>query len=218
MQDLTPPHIHAPVKVTLAMLRWHNQAIEILIVPDRALPGEVPTQFEALEHTAERVMSNLVGEPAQYIEQLYTFSRPESSGRRVVVSYLAILPAGATALSGAEWRKPEQLHLIEDLDHMVVEYSLVRLRAKLGYTSIARYLVPSRFTLSELQLVYETILEQTLDKRNFRRRMLSSSLLAETGEKRREGSHRPAALYSFAEREVNNAFLTPSPSTSETKE
>jgi 8-oxo-dGTP diphosphatase len=92
---------------------------------------------------------------------------------------------------------------------MVVEYALVRLRAKLGYTNIAFHLLPELFTLSELQETYETILGRVLDKRNFRRRMIASGIVEQTEDKRREGSHRPATLYRFRPLDDRETYLTP---------
>jgi 8-oxo-dGTP diphosphatase len=99
--------------------------------------------------------------------------------------------------------------MLSSTDRMVVEYALVRLRAKLGYTNIAFHVLPERFTLSELQETYETILARRLDKRNFRRRMIASGILLSTGDQRREGSHRPATLYRFKPGDDRETYLTP---------
>jgi hypothetical protein len=95
------------------------------------------------------------------------------------------------------------------MDRRVLDYALMRLRAKLGYTNIAFHLLPPTFTLSELQLAYEAVLGHPVDKRNFRRRMIASGILDQLDEKRRDGSHRPAALYRFASRDDREAYLTP---------
>ena len=76
-----------------------------------------------------------------------------------------------------------------------------RLRSKLEYTNVAYSLLPRQFTLSELQQVYEAILDREMDKRNFRRRMLSLGIIKPAGGRRMEGAHRPAQLYTFTRRE-----------------
>ncbi|HTT77039.1 MAG TPA: hypothetical protein VMF50_13805, partial [Candidatus Binataceae bacterium] len=87
-------------------------------------------------------------------------------------------------------------------DHALVGgYALNRLRAKLSYTNIAAYLLPPSFTFAELEELYANVLERPLDRRNFRRRVMASGLLRPLGRMRR-GAHRPAALYSFAQRSV----------------
>ena len=94
-------------------------------------------------------------------------------------------------------------------DRMVIDYALVRLRAKLGYTTVAFHLLPPTFTLTELQGAYETILGHPLDKRNFRRRVIAAGILARTDAQRRMGSHRPAALYRFQSLDDRETYLTP---------
>ena len=82
----------------------------------------------------------------------------------------------------------------------VIDYALHRLRAKLDYSNVAYSLLPAEFTLSQLQRVYEAILARPLDKRNFRKRMLSLGIIEPTGRTTVEGRHRPAQLYAFRER------------------
>ena len=83
----------------------------------------------------------------------------------------------------------------------VLDYARERLRNKLEYTNVAYSLLPSRFTLSQLQRVYESILGHELDKRNFRKRMLSLGIIEATGQRQAEGAGRPAQLYRFSSRE-----------------
>ena len=81
-------------------------------------------------------------------------------------------------------------------DHAdIVRVAQQRLVAKLDYSTIAFQFMPETFTLSELQCVYEALLSQPLDKRNFRKRTLSLDLVEETGRLRRNGKHRPAREY-----------------------
>jgi 8-oxo-dGTP diphosphatase len=77
--------------------------------------------------------------------------------------------------------------------------AITRLRAKLGYTNLVYTLLPGRFSLGELQEMYEAILGRRLDRRNFRKKILSLGLLRRLGDVRR-GPHRPAALYAFRQR------------------
>jgi 8-oxo-dGTP diphosphatase len=102
--------------------------------------------------------------------------------------------------------------LLTRSDRTVLDYALLRLRAKIGYTTIAFHLMPKAFSLSDIQQTYETILGRQLDPRNFRRRLVSSGLLQPENRLRREGSHRPAALYSFAGNHDPASYLTPAAS------
>ena len=82
----------------------------------------------------------------------------------------------------------------------MIDYALRRLQAKLEYSNVAYSLLPAEFTLSQLQRVYEAILARPLDKRNFRKRILSLGIIEATGRLAAEGRHRPAQLYAFRER------------------
>ena len=85
-------------------------------------------------------------------------------------------------------------------DHaLMADYALKRLKAKLEYTNIACNLLPPTFTFAQLEELYATVLERALDRRNFRRRILAMGLLRRLPQERR-GAHRPAALYAFAQR------------------
>lgn len=84
----------------------------------------------------------------------------------------------------------------------IIRYAHQRLMWKIEYTNIAANILGSSFTLSELQSVYETILQKELDKRNFRKKILSLEMIRETGELDRENSNRPAKLYEFKDKEL----------------
>jgi 8-oxo-dGTP diphosphatase len=127
------------------------------------------------------------------------------------VTYLALALAVAadTTPDSAAWFNANAPGELNSVDQMIVDYALLRLRAKLGYTAIAFHLLPRSFTLSELQAVYEVVLDREVDKRNFRRRIHAAGLLEATGESRREGSHRPARLYRLQVAHDTETYLTP---------
>jgi len=94
-------------------------------------------------------------------------------------------------------------------DHAaILRLALERLRGKLRYQPVGFELLPKRFTLSELQNLYELVLERTLDKRNFRKRLLAMDLLVETDEVQRDVAHRAARLYQFDERKYRRLVKT----------
>jgi 8-oxo-dGTP diphosphatase len=172
-----------------------------------------PGASESLDESTRRIVSQWVGSEPQYIEQLYTLSSERSSGREVAVSYVALFRDGRAARSGDQrmhWSRAAEIQINDDVHRMVFDYALVRLKAKLGYTNIAFHLLPPTFTLSELQQTYEHVLGHQVDKRNFRRRMTAAGTLVKTNRMRRDGSHRPAALYQFSTRDDPAAYLTPS--------
>jgi 8-oxo-dGTP diphosphatase len=171
-----------------------------------SLPGGQVGAEEGLEAAVSRVLSDTARDSAarmltrpRHLEQLGTFGDParDPRGRVVSVTYLALQPWPVPVTGGASWQPaldPPDLAF----DHArILASALDRLRAKLTYSNVAFGLLPDTFTLSELQAVYESVLDRPLDKRNFRRKLSSLGLLADAGGERR-GSHRPARLYRFA--------------------
>jgi 8-oxo-dGTP diphosphatase len=175
------------------------------------LPRGLPSPAEPLDSAARRIVHEATGVREQYLEQLYTLSVREPPAWTIIVSYMGLVSSAPrlVATRGEVWRDVATLPSLSTADRMVVDYALVRLRAKLGYTNVAFHLLPERFTLPELQETYETVLARRLDKRNFRRRMIASGILLATDEKRREGSHRPATLYRFRPTDDRETYLTP---------
>lgn len=217
--DTTQP----PLLVCVVPFRLASGTLEtgIATAPDsRMLLVAEPAITDSLDMTAQRLVTQASGRQADYLEQLYTFSPRSGTIRQVVITYIALFREHAaselqlgrdeSSMSGFAWVPHNELQPTRYLDRAVLDYALVRLRAKFGYTSIAFHLLPVTFTLTDLQQAYEAVLGHAVDKRNFRRRMSLSGILADTGEQRREGSHRPAALYRFATRDDQAAYLTPS--------
>ncbi|HET7095645.1 MAG TPA: hypothetical protein VFI22_19290 [Thermomicrobiales bacterium] len=179
---------------------------------DVRLPQGAPAPFDALDREARRILHEETGLTEQYLEQLYTLGVEERGEWSIIIAYLglALTERESPVVEGGEWRPATALPPMSPSDQMVVDYALVRLRAKLGYTTIAFHLLPPTFTLRELQQVYESVLGHALDKRNFRRRVLAAGFLEETGDRRRDGSHRPAQLYRFQAMHDPETYLTPS--------
>ncbi len=170
-----------------------------------ALPGGFVHMDESLEDAAARELEEETGVQDAYLEQLYTYGGPgrDPRGRVVTVAYFALIPAGkpvrfegGTDASQASWFSVEQLPALA-FDHAeIIQYALRRLRYKLEYTAVGFELLPDAFTLSQLQSTYEIILGETLDKRNFRRRILEANVIEPT-EELYVGEGRPARLYHY---------------------
>ena len=186
----------------------------------RSLPRGTPSPDESLDETATRILANQLGIPERYLEQLYSLSQSTNGEWTISVTYLGLAIGGATKLprDGAAWFDAGAIPQSNPVDLNIVEYGLLRLRAKLGYTTIAFHLLPPSFSLSELQHVYEAVLNRELDKRNFRRRIHAAGILEATGDTRRDGSHRPARLYRFRAVHDAETYLTPDWSTNTERE
>ena len=169
-----------------------------------SLPGGLLGEGESLVKAAVRKLADETGMMDVFLEQLYTFSDLDGSGSAAVV-YFALVDVGQAHLAPREewlpgWFPIDELPELAFNNHEVIDYALQRLRAKLDYSNVAYSLLPAEFTLSQLQGTYEAILARTLDKRNFRKRILSLGIIEPTGRQASEGRHRPAQLYAFRER------------------
>lgn len=163
------------------------------------LPGCEVQEDEALEKTASRCLSSTVGKGEFYLEQLYTYGdldrHPEK--RRISVVYYALIPAHIPAKGQCpQWFEMNALPALAADHASIVEYALRRLQYKLEYSAVGFELLPENFTLSELQHTYELILGETLDKRNFRRRILAAGIIEPIAE-RKMGEGRPAQMYRY---------------------
>ena len=170
-----------------------------------ALPGGLLNLGESLEEAAVRKLEGETGVRDVYLEQLFTFDEIGETGAGVIVSYFALVDASRARLRpDLEWRPAwRPVRGLGDLafgNERIVAVAQERLRNKLDYTNVAYSLLPSEFTLTELQRVYEAILGETMDKRNFRRRVVGLGVVQESGGRRKAGAHRPARLYAFTTR------------------
>jgi 8-oxo-dGTP diphosphatase len=196
--------------VRVVVFSLSEDRLQVLLAPVDAtcasweLPGSRIPKTLSLEETATNSVLRLTGLREAFLEQLYTYGEPQRSpGERLVsVVYFALIPAGARSspmdkdACGAKWFPVDALPELA-MDHAeVVRYALRRLRYKLEYSAVGFQLLPEQFSLSELQKTYEMILGETLDKRNFRRRILEAGIIEETPN-RRGGEGRPARLYRY---------------------
>lgn len=175
-----------------------------------AIPGGFVHLDESLEEAARREVEEEAGISDVFLEQIYTFGDPgrDPRGRVVTVAYYALVPGerltlvASTDAADARWFAVTELPSLA-FDHAkIMQAALERLRSKLEYSNIAYALLPAHFRLSDLQKVYEIILGTELDKRNFRKRMLSLGLVEPTRQIDKSGAHRPAQLYRFKQKEV----------------
>jgi len=184
-----------------------------------ALPGGFVHVDESLEDAARRELQEEAGLSKVFLEQLYTFGdvKRDPRERIVTVAYYALVNIrdhrvqAATDARNAAWFAVSDTPSLAFDHQKILHVALERLKGKVRYQPIGFELLPTRFTLSQLQHLYETILERPLDKRNFRRKALMMGFLEETDEIEQDVAHRAARLYRFNEtkyrRLVKQGFL-----------
>jgi 8-oxo-dGTP diphosphatase len=176
-----------------------------------ALPGGFVDIDETLETAARRELEEETGVKLAYLEQLYTFGALDRDPRErvVTVAYFALVKLldysvhAATDASDAAW------FCVDDLPKLAFDHAHIlavareRLRNKVRYQPIGFELLPRKFTLSQLQRLYEIVLDRALDKRNFRKKVLALGILEELDEVEQDVAHRAARLHRFDERKYN---------------
>ncbi len=170
-----------------------------------ALPGGFVHPEESLEEAARRELQEETGLERVFLEQLYTFGDVDRDprGRVVSVAYYALVKLGDHRVRAATDAREASWFPVWDtpslaFDHdRILQTALARLKGKVRYQPLGFELLPPKFTLTQLQRVYEKILERPLDKRNFRKKLLAMELLVELDEVEQDVAHRAARLYRF---------------------
>jgi 8-oxo-dGTP diphosphatase len=204
------------VTVDVVILTVRAGKLEVLLIKRKrwpfegmwAIPGGFVTPDESLEDAAKRELEEETGVRDVYLEQLYTFGDPgrDPRTRVITVVYYALIRTeqlhirAADDAADAEWFSLYALPPLAFDHRKILDYTVQRLRGKLEYTTIGFQLLGTTFTLSELQDVYEAILNRPLDKRNFRKKIQQTGILEPTEGTKRIGQHRPARLYRFSPR------------------
>jgi ADP-ribose pyrophosphatase YjhB (NUDIX family) len=191
---------------------FDNEDLKILLVrrlmePQKgewSLMGGFVEEGESLDEASKRVLLTLTGLNDVYLEQLYTFGdvNRDPLDRVISVAYYALIKIDdydrkIVKSNGAEWFKVSDYpKLIFDHD-LMVQTAINKLRKRCRTQPIGFELLPEKFTIPQLQNLYEAILMQELDKRNFRKKILSMNLLDKLDEKDKENSKKGAYFYRF---------------------
>lgn len=179
------------------------------------VPGFIGGLIEPSETADDAVVRYLkenAGISELYTEQLYTFSELERDKRNRVISiaYFGLVrPDVVRAFDhpAASFVPVKKLPTLAYDHDSIKEKAVKRLAGKLEYTTIAQYLLPRHFTLTELQTVYEVVFKKEFDKRNFRKKILALNIVKETGRMEEGVKHRPAALYEFSSQKLKELPL-----------
>jgi ADP-ribose pyrophosphatase YjhB (NUDIX family) len=203
---------HLLVALDCIIFGFDGEQLNLLLIkrdfePEKgkwSLMGGFLQKEESLDEAAERILVNLTGLQNVFLEQLHAFGAVDRDPveRTVSVAYYALIDVHThdkelVKQHSASWFPIDDVpSLIFDHEDMVVS-ALKRLRFKASHQPVGFELLPDKFTLPELQNLYESIYNTNLDKRNFRRRILSMDVLVKTDEKQKKSSKKGAFLYKF---------------------
>ncbi|QGQ25189.1 NUDIX hydrolase [Gimesia benthica] len=206
----------AALTVDCVVFGLYEDDLQILLIQrdlppfegDWALPGGFVRLEETLDEAALRELSEETGLKNVYLEQLYSFGTVNRDPRErvVTVAYYALVNLSdhrvqaATDARNAAWFAVDDIPSLAFDHDQILEMAHERLRGKVRYQPIGFELLPPKFTLRQIQHLYEVILDRPLDKRNFRKKILSMGILIELDEVETDVAHRAARLYQFDRR------------------
>jgi 8-oxo-dGTP diphosphatase len=199
----------------VAVFAPKGRSLAVLCLPasggqrDRhALPYGVPRPAETLERCARRLVRELLGIELTWIDQVGAFAdgKRHPSDAELSIGFVAVVPPPASAAGGSlEWVALGDVGTLAPRQRALADAALSALRTRMDHAPIAFRLLPSRFTLTDLQQTYELLLGRRLHKASFRRALQAAYLVEPTDEWRTEGRGRPAQFYAFAPRKRRGA-------------
>lgn len=172
-----------------------------------AIPGGFVKDNESLEDAVERELLEETGVRINYLEQLYTFGKPDRDPRRriLAVAYFGLVKSNqfdklkaSTDAEEAEWFNIKKLPKLAFDHDKILDVAIERLRGKIVYQPIGFELLDKKFPFSDLEHLYSTLLDRPIDRRNFKKKVMSLGILDELDEKvKSNGAGRPGNLFKF---------------------
>lgn len=197
------------VIVTVAVWTIRDGKLQTLLTEDAkgnpGLPSAIREPGEKLSDCVNRILPDTANYQHIFTEQVASVNAPanDTRGDIITISYVALTPFSETMLEAGSTLQLVPVDSLPTLayDHStILQLTLRRLKYNLEYTNLVHTLLPSEFSFTQLQAIYETILGRDLDRRNFRKKFMLLELIEETGGMSTGGAHRPAKLYRFIDR------------------
>jgi 8-oxo-dGTP diphosphatase len=218
------PHLDSVFSTDCVIFGFEAGELKVLLIERNeepfkdwyALPGNIVGPDESVDAAAQRILYELTGLHDLPMRQFHTFGEVNRhpQGRVVTIAYFALIRISGQKdlMPITQYARKAFWHPVNDLPTLAFDHTDIfkrafkKIRAKLNYEPIAFELLPEKFTLTQLQSLYEAVLSKQLDKRNFRKKMLSYGFLKELAEKQKGVSYRAAKLYKFDRRKYAKIF------------
>lgn len=208
------------VAVDAIVFGYQNNQLYVLLIQQKfgtqetywALPGGLVQNDESLQDAVKRELKEETNISVNYFEQLFTFGDDvfrDPRNRVISVTYFALVDStklivkADTDAEKAQWFKIDEIPPLAFDHKIILGKGIERLKAKLTYEPIGFDLLPKEFLFSELENLYCTILEKEIDRRNFRKKILSFEIIEETDQFSPLKSGRPAKLFKFNKQKYN---------------
>lgn len=222
MAKLFHEYKNPSLAVDLVIFGYHDNTLSVLLLNRKeepfkdcwTLPGGFLQMEETFLDTCSRILKTKTGMDDVFLEQLYSFDGlgRDPRGRVIAVGYYALInPARFSIIAGSmandvKWFDVHKLPKL-GFDHDdIFRLALQRLKSKILYDPVGFELLDELFTITELHELYECILETTIDRRNFRRKILDAEYVINTGTKREGLQNRHPELYKFNKKLKKNSF------------
>jgi 8-oxo-dGTP diphosphatase len=208
--------------VDLVVFGYHEQTLSVLLLNRKeepfkdqwTLPGAFLQMEETFQQTCSRILSSKLGMDDVYLEQLYSFDEParDPRGRVISVAYYALVNphkleiTAGTMANDVKWFNVKKIPAL-GFDHKeIFSKALQRLKSKILYFPVGFELLDELFTMTELHDLYECVLGVSIDRRNFRRKILDAEYIVNTGQKREGLQNRHPELFRFNKKLKQNNF------------
>lgn len=208
------------VAVDAIVFGYQNNQLYVLLIQQKfglkdsywALPGGLVKNEESLQDAVKRELKEETNVTVNYFEQLYTFGDDafrDPRNRVISVAYFALVDPSKLIIKAdsdaenVQWCKVDEVPTMAFDHNLILKKGIERLKAKLTYEPIGFDLLPNEFLFSELENLYCTILEKEIDRRNFRKKILSFGIIEETTNLSSNKTGRPAKLFKFNKQKYN---------------
>jgi len=201
------------VSVDAVVFGYDQEGVSVLLIKRRyepfqkmwALPGGLVLNEESLENAVRRELQEEAGIDVHYLEQLYSFGQPDRDPRNRVISiaYFGLVRprdyhiSAQTDAEDVAWYNIKKLPRLAFDHKAIIDAAIRRLRGKLAYEPIGFELLDKKFPFSDLERLYQILLDRDIDRRNFKKKIMGYGFLEPLDETAQRKAGRPAQLYQF---------------------